>query len=143
MEERLRTEKPVHAAPSGFVDRVMANLPKAERAEASTPERGGLLWLRFALGTAAVVIAAVIAIEVFSPNQVPTSRVQRAATAATPLDAGPDVATADVSIDALSPEQLQALTMKLDEPLEQELKNVISDTRLAIQFVASNFLPEK
>ena len=32
---------------------------------------------------------------------------------------------------------------RLDRPLEKELENVISDTRQAIQFVASNFLPEK
>jgi len=38
--------------------------------------------------------------------------------------------------------QVPDLVAKLDEPLEKELKNVISDTRQAIQFVASNFLPE-
>ena len=42
----------------------------------------------------------------------------------------------------LSAEQIQALSLRLDEPLEKELKNVISDTRQAIQFIASNFLPE-
>jgi len=50
--------------------------------------------------------------------------------------------SATVQIPEISMAKVDALTAKLDEPLQQELKNVISDTRQAIQFVASNFLPE-
>jgi hypothetical protein len=59
---------------------------------------------------------------------------------------GVEVASAqsiEIPISQITAEQLQALTEKIDQPLEKELKNVISDTRLAIQFVASNFLPEQ
>jgi len=40
-------------------------------------------------------------------------------------------------------EQLDTLAVKLDQPLEKELHNMVSDTRQAIQFVAANFLPAK
>jgi hypothetical protein len=47
-----------------------------------------------------------------------------------------------IELPKISMAQVQELTAKLDEPLQNELKNVISDTRQAIQFIASNFLPE-
>ena len=46
-----------------------------------------------------------------------------------------------VRIPSVSAEQVEALTAKIDEPLEKEMKSMISDTRQAIQFVAANFLP--
>jgi hypothetical protein len=59
--------------------------------------------------------------------------------------AGSDASPVDgkILLPTITAIQLQALTTKLDDPLEKELNNVISDTRVAIQFVASNFLPEK
>ena len=45
-------------------------------------------------------------------------------------------------LPALSPDQIALLTARVNEPLERELQLVISDTRQAIQFVASNFMPE-
>ncbi len=47
-----------------------------------------------------------------------------------------------VKLPELSVAQVESWTTKLDEPLQKELQNVISDTRQAIHFVASNFLPE-
>jgi hypothetical protein len=48
----------------------------------------------------------------------------------------------DVYIPSVTTEQFQALTARIDQPLERELENVLNDTRNAIRFVASNFLPE-
>ena len=147
IEQRLRSEKPMlrmHKAPHGFTERVVARLP-----ESSTIERESaptlVLWPRLALGVAVIAIAAVFAFEFSKPNsnQMIASNQQTTEAVAAPTDSEPVLAAADLSIPVITPEQIQALTVKLDDPLEKELNNVISDTRQAIQFVALNFLPEK
>jgi hypothetical protein len=158
LDERLRNGRPLHSAPAGFTDRVMSKLPEGlppapvKIRRDSSPERPHL-WLRIAMGTAVIAIGAVLAFEFLSP--------QRAFVEQTPVtNPGPESEVASVNsvssapgsamavasslpLPKLSAEQIQALSLQLDEPLEKELKNVISDTRVAIQFVASNFLPEK
>ena len=146
LEDRLRSEKPLRNAPAGLTERVMSRLPerqtKTERVHARL-----VFWPRFALGFATVAIALVIAGEFWKRSGSPgtTSAVSvvpsiQAENAVEAASAGPPI---EIPIPAITSEQLQALTEKIDQPLEKELKNVISDTRLAIQFVASNFLPEQ
>jgi hypothetical protein len=146
IEQRLRSEKPMlrmHKAPHGFTERVVARLP-----ESSTIERESaptlVLWPRLALGVAVIAIAAVFAFEFSKPttNRLVASNQQPDAVAAL-THSEPVLDASDLSIPVITPEQIQALTVKLDDPLEKELNNVISDTRQAIQFVALNFLPEK
>lgn len=138
IEERLRREKPEHSAPVGFTERVMTRLadPVAKR-----ENRPALLWPRLSLAIAVLAIAGVFAFEFFSPfhqGQIAEGAPQSVVPA--PNEAA---STAGLEIPRITPEQFQALATKLDQPLEKELENVISDTRIAIQFVASNFLPEK
>ena len=145
IEERLRNERPAHSAPAGFTERVMAKLPNAHSNISEAPQRRPLWWPRFALGLAVVAIATVIAFEFLKEPQVEPVLVVNTAAG---LDANraPVLSSADsldFTVPKITSEQLQALTTKLDQPLEKELENVISDTRLAIQFVASNFLPER
>jgi hypothetical protein len=143
IEQRLRSEKPMRAAPHGFTERVMARLPENSKASEPHREFAQNFFPRFALGVALIAIVAVFAFEFAKPkpNQLASSgqpeNVESSTHSETPI------AAADLGIPVITPEQIQALTVKLDDPLEKELNNVISDTRQAIQFVALNFLPEK
>ena len=146
IEQRLRSEKPMlpmHKAPHGFTERVISRLPDRSAVEGEQAP-SLLFWPRFALGVAVIAIAAVFAFEFSQPktNQMIASH-QQAEGVVAPTHSEPVLAAADLSIPVITPEQIQALTVKLDDPLEKELNNVISDTRQAIQFVALNFLPEK
>jgi hypothetical protein len=151
MEERLRKERLVHSAPAGFTERVMANLPEPRSGSNKRPERPALLWPRFALGFALVAIVAVFAFEFLKEPQVgPEVALNSIEGSNASIADFESSAVESVSAQPLAfpvpnitSEQFQALTTRLDQPLEKELENVISDTRQAIQFVASNFLPEK
>ena len=146
MEERLRRERPVHCAPEGFTERVMANLPEARSVGDEAPGRKTLFWPRFALGFAVVAITTVLAFEFLKEPEVePVVALNTANESNASITAVESVSAESISfpMPKITSEQLQALTTRLDQPLEKELENVISDTRLAIQFVASNFLPEK
>ena len=132
LEERLRSAPPMREAPLGFTERVMSHLPAREESE---PERRFALFPRFAVAFAVVTVAAVSVFQ-FLRNNAPSTPV---ASNETP-EMAPEL---EIKIPEITSEQVQALTLKLDQPLEKELQYVISDTRQAIQFVASNFLPEK
>jgi hypothetical protein len=144
IEERLRSEKPMRTAPHGFTERVMSRLPEEPPKSASLREReyNFAFWPRFAVAVALIVILAVFAFEFAKPkfSHLTASTQQPASVAGHSED---QIAAEEISIPVITPEQIQALTVKLDDPLEKELNNVISDTRQAIQFVALNFLPEK
>jgi hypothetical protein len=58
-------------------------------------------------------------------------------------DADQQLVVSEFSLPQIRPEQFGELAVKMEQPLEKELENVINDTRSAIQFVASHFLPEK
>jgi hypothetical protein len=146
IEERLRSEKPMRTAPHGFTERVMSRLPEEPAKSASLREReyNFAFWPRFALAVALIVILAVFAFEFAKPKfSHLTASTQQPASVAASGHSEDQIAAAEISIPVITPEQIQALTVKLDDPLEKELNNVISDTRQAIQFVALNFLPEK
>jgi hypothetical protein len=143
IEERLRSEKAMRAAPHGFTERVMSRLPEGPTADRERVPTFAI-WPRFALAIALIVILAVFAFEFAKPKFSPlTASTHQPASVATSGYPESQMTAADLAIPVITPEQIQALTVKLDDPLEKELNNVISDTRQAIQFVALNFLPEK
>jgi len=132
IEERLRAERPARQASEGLTDRVMANL--ASDGPSEPPVEIGF-WPRFALGFATVSLLAAASFQFMkrgseSPSTLPQTI---AAVPAEPLN---------FAMPKLKAVPIENLSMHLDQPLEKELQNVISDTRLAIQFVASSFLPE-
>ncbi len=57
-------------------------------------------------------------------------------------DPAPKASNEGLVIGPVTVEQVQALTAKIEDPLEKELRLVLSDTKNAIRFVASNFMPE-
>ena len=133
IEDRLRSERPAHQAPESLTDRVMANLASESP---STPHPVSSHWPRFSLGFATVCLLTVMSLHFMRRNPEPPSARQQAVVAAPaePLN---------FALPQIQAVPIENLTMHLDQPLERELQNVISDTRLAIQFVASSFLPEK
>lgn len=133
IEDRLRAERPAHQAPESLIDRVMANLPPGSP---STPHPVSSFWPRFSLGLATVCLFAAASFHFMRQNPEPSSA-SRETVAAAPKE------SLNIAIPEIQGVQIENLTMHLDQPLERELQNVISDTRLAIQFVASSFLPEK
>jgi len=144
IEERLREEKPMYAAPYGFKERVMSQLPERRLMERNSAEPRWMVWPRLAIAACLLVVGGFFAFDLSRSNSDHATLPRHHPATVTPsIPSGSQMATADFSIPVITPEQLQALTVKLNDPLNQELSNVISDTRQAIQFVASNFLPEK
>ncbi|HEV8541284.1 MAG TPA: hypothetical protein VGR78_02720 [Verrucomicrobiae bacterium] len=134
LEERLRSEKPVLTAPAGFTDKVIAELPhRIRRAADPTSAPRTSLWPRIAFAVAALVLSAIIFPRFRNiPEPVASPRTSPAETLA-----------GQIAMPKVTSEQLDTLAVKLDQPLEKELHNMVSDTRQAIQFVAANFLPAK
>jgi hypothetical protein len=137
IEEALRAERPARKVSEGFADRVIEALPSRPTGESgapmlSSPQR---LWPRLA-GAAALAAVAVLGWRQFSPSspEAPPPVIALAPSVAQPT-------SLDLNLPPVTVEQVQALTMKLDQPLEKELERVLADTRGAIQFVASNFTP--
>ena len=146
IEQQLRSEKPMREAPHGFTERVMAELSRVPEDSAAEREREQSLsfWPRFALALASIAIVAVFAVEFSRPKSQPfVSSSDQPEIVEPSAHSKAQIASADLALPVITPEQIQALTVKLDDPLKKELNNVISDTRQAIQFVALNFLPEK
>ena len=137
IEDRLRNEKPEYSAPTGFTERVMSRLPEQRESEPEMMKGRVVLWPRLTMAAALIMIAGVLVFEIDGPNGEHQAVVPRFDSPAVSLE------NADLGIPKITPEQIEALTLKIDQPLERELENVINDTRTAIQFVASNFLPEK
>jgi hypothetical protein len=133
IEHRLRAERPAHPAPPGLTERVIANLP-AEVTAGPAPTFS--LWPRFALGLAAVTLIAGALFHFSRRDPAPSPGPDVVATTLPPEPLNLDFPT-------IQTVPLEAFAQHLDQPLEKELQNVISDTRQAIQFVAASFLPEK
>lgn len=133
VEHRLRSERPMRQAPIGFTERVMSRIPSMP--EIPMERKHTLFFPRFALSFAILALAAFGAFQFFQQDPGPAPLIAN--------DTGDSGSELNFSIPPITSAQVQALTLKLDQPLEKELEHVISDTRQAIQFVASNFLPEK
>jgi hypothetical protein len=140
IEDRLRSEGPERRAPAGLTERVMSRIPPQE-AKADYVKPSSFFWPRFAISFAAIAIALVVASEFWNRPQTPATANNDSKPSQVIEVAS--IEPIEIPIPTITAEQVQALTEKIDQPLEKELKNVISDTRLAIQFVASNFLPEQ
>lgn len=144
IEERLRKERPEHLAPSGFTERVMSNLPaQFDYEKQHTRKENPIRWPRLTMAAATIAIAAIFLFEILRPDTGRVASLNSSATIEIARGSNQSFQSAELIVPEISAAQLGALTMKLDEPLQKELENVISDTRNAIQFVASNFLPEK
>jgi hypothetical protein len=137
MEERLRLERPYLQAPPVLTEHVMSNLPDFAPVQRDKVRDTQRLWRRIALATGTIAVTFAVW-KGFAPGGGPETRNLPVATVVQQTPVG----SVDLRIPNISAEQVEALTAKLDEPLEKELENVISDTRQAIQFVASNFLSE-
>jgi hypothetical protein len=132
LEERLRAGSPVWSPRPGFTGRVIDALPP-RRPAGQPPLRTIRLWPRLAFVALTAVLVSLTVRHVSSPrgsNSELLAKDQEEPSAALPL-----------RLPRVDRDQIQALTAKIDEPLEKELKNVVSDTRQAIRFVAANFLP--
>jgi hypothetical protein len=131
LERELRAKRPHFATSHGFTDRVMENLGPMERPVRT--RHPAVSW-RFIAGFSAVSAVLLIALVQALP------RSPQLVTQTPTVTEEPQISTTqDKSGIYLA--KVEELTARLDEPLEKELQNVISDTRQAIQFVASNFLP--
>lgn len=135
LERRLRAERPHFRAPAGLTERIIEDLPRSISPR-NTPSVGFYSLLpRFALVAVALAAAALLIARRPADSTQTDARIVPSATLS-------PVEPVALEIPNVGPEQIESLTAKLDEPLEKELKNVLSDTRNALRFVASNFLPE-
>jgi len=132
LEQRLRSEQPRFGPSLGFTERVMDRLPA--RPAPVVPARATPPAIRrFFIGFAIAAFITLVLLQLLPRG---------ARLPIPPAMAKSELQPTQFELPKISMEQVQELTAKLDEPLENELKNVISDTRQAIQFIASNFLPE-
>ena len=144
LEQRLRREKPEHSAPCGFTERVLSKLPSDARSPVrndSPPQQ--LLWPRLATAFALLAIAAIVLPEFVSQKSIHSISEPASASSLRHGEVSTSRTTEPLPLPTITQQQFQALTAKLDDPLEKELNNVISDTRIAIQFVAANFIPDR
>jgi len=137
LEARLRARRPEYEAPAGFTDRVLAQLPSGK--PRTEPEKRFSFFPSIALGMAALAFAAILAAQFLRKDSEP----EQAASNPPPAVAIAHSSELNLALPRITSEQVETLTLQLNQPLEKELEYVISDTRQAIQFVASNFLPEK
>lgn len=135
LEQRLRSEQPRYNPRAGFTERVMDSLPD-HVTESASLFRPSIPWLRlvFALGLVSSIALVITQVGIWRAS-VSEPRILVEAESKTD-------SPATLTLPEISMTQVQEFSAKLDAPLQNELKNVISDTRQAIQFVASNFLPE-
>lgn len=124
------------AAPAGFEQRLVNAVNRATRT-APPPARRTSPWIGF-FSFAAVAACAALAVVWLRPSDDPV---------ATDLDAT-TLATASAVIDALPFEALSELRPRAEallqqDPLQSEANAVVSDARVAVRFLALNFLPAK
>lgn len=140
IEGALRAERPLRQAPPGFAERVIEALPsrsvRAQREEETGVRAGSQsLWPRLA-AAAALALVTFMTWRAIAPKTSPEPMIAH--------QAAPTKSTLPApSLNAMRIEQIQALTAKIDQPLEKELARVMADTRSALRFVASNFMPEQ
>ena len=136
VEDALRAERPRRKVSPGFAERVIDALPSRPMNRAAAPPahsrpRG----LRLFLAGALAMVTLVGWLQ-FAPKPV------QEPVAVAAVEPEPPAYASGLKLPPVTVQQMQALTAKIDEPLEKELKLVLSDTRNAIRFVASNFIPE-
>ena len=138
LEKRLRSENPASKS-IDVSDAVMRRIRLDDEPLKHPLKEGSPV--RFPLFPALAGAAALIAAAAFFGE--PTKpEIPKGVAGAQAVQASPLPQPLLPEVPAITPEQIGKLTAKLNEPLQKELQFVISDTREAIQFVASNFLPE-
>jgi hypothetical protein len=135
LEDRLRNTVSRAEAPFGFAARVLS---RTAREAHSAPESSRTSWLTFAVGAAVILLLCLVVIQRHGNWQrvAPTVAERQVSPSGEP-----EVVLAGLPM--ISPAQIGNLGAKLDQPLQNELHYMISDTRQAIQFVASNFIPDE
>jgi len=131
IEERLRNSVPRAEIPFGFTNRVFSRIARGPERE---PRAQSFPWMRMAMGTGFILLGS------FVIHKTSTKPATEPVLAAQQGNSSRDVVFAN--LPRISSQEIGQLTVRLDQPLETELQSVISDTRQAIQFVASNFIPE-
>jgi hypothetical protein len=136
LEARLRAERPLHATGPEFTSDLLRAVPSRRSAHQAYPRQRS--WIpRVAFGAAAFAFAALLVSNISNRTPAPDQRISEQNVQPTQEPEGNGLA-----FPKLSATEIENLTMKIDEPLDREMKNVVTDTRHAIQFVAANFLPE-
>jgi hypothetical protein len=140
LEEQLRADRPRLAPSADFTARVLNNLPTRPDPlrDERTPGLGALL-PRIAFALAAAGICAALFLSFNARKSAPQNLIAKTAL---PADAAIQDKNTALSFPTITTAEIEALSAKLNQPLDREMKNVVSDTRQAIQFVAANFLPE-
>lgn len=138
IEEALRAGRPpLRKVSHGFCERVLDALPDRIPAQsAALAGRKQRLWPRLVFA-AACCLAVVLGWKQFEFAATPSSTTPHVIIASHSDDIPKEKLFANVTL-----RQVQELTAKIDQPLEKEFQRVLADTRNAIQFVASNFMPE-
>jgi hypothetical protein len=134
LESRLRNARPQAQVPFGFTNRVLSKASRAELIEMDEP-MAGFPWSKLAIATVSILLAGLFIFQT-SIDRRPAKQMARKS----------GLKKADkrlVELPRVSSDQIKQLTVKLDQPLQNELQYMISDTRQAIQFVASNFIPDE
>lgn len=127
---RLRDTRQLEAAPEGFA----AEVTRRVRRNAKVPDGASALpfaWLRMAMAGGVALLLMMIVLREQEPKQ---AEVPPALAAQNELK---------LTIPAIPTERLAALPGRVDEPLEAELRSLISDTRNAVDYLAATFLPQR
>ena len=134
LERRLRTEHRVSQAPHGFSERVMRRVELQEQTAPTTRFNPSFIRRLGIISATGLAIATLLLTLRQSAND-PISPVVQTAS--------PKIEIPEIpNLPSLTSDQIALITAKMNEPLEKEINLVISDTRQAIQFVASNFIPD-
>jgi hypothetical protein len=136
LEARLRAERPLHATGPQFTSDLLRALPSHRSAQRAYPRQRS--WIpAVAFGAGVFAFAAVLVSNISNRTPNPGQRIS-----AQVVQPNQEPEASALVFPKLSATEIENLTMKIDEPLDREMKNVVTDTRHAIQFVAANFLPE-
>ena len=133
LAKRLGQERALIKAPEGLSARIIQKIDRQEEEVEPFEHTWTFPWIKLSGAVAFVAAAAIFLVQL---NRKPEHNEARNLA----LEMSE---TIEVELPKVSSEQIQRLSAKLDQPLQQELQSVISDTRQAIQFVASNFIPEE
>jgi hypothetical protein len=136
LEDQLRETRPWMAPGVGFTENVLNALPTRQTAPASAAAPSIAGFPRIALAVLAVCAMAVVLRESNSP------RIPIEAKSASVPNESSNLFPPEMPFPEITSASIESITATIDQPLDREMKNVVSDTRQAIRFVAANFLPE-
>ncbi len=135
IRELLVAAGTVEQSPSSFLHaRIMSSIARSETAAEGGLTRGRPVWA-VGLATAFALLVGVLWIRQRTvPDQAMVAR---------PPHPSPIPIELSLNVNIPDGSQLRQWTGKLDEPLETEMKLVVSDATTAFNSLANNFLPEE